>query len=84
MPLALYRRYARKRRFWTRVEVAGPADCWPWRGSGDGGPMFDGRPACEYAYELARGPLPSGARIEQRCGNLACMNPDHLVLRDHD
>jgi hypothetical protein len=68
--LALIRRYERRRRFWRRVLVGGPDECWPWLGrtdrNGDG--VHEGRPAPGYAYELAGRPLPSGASLElDRC-----------------
>jgi hypothetical protein len=80
--LELVRRYLRKRRFWRLVEVREPALCWGWKGSvgTDGRPEFEGRPACEHAYELARGALPAGARIERRCRDIRCVNPHHLEL----
>ena len=71
----------RIRRFWKHVDVRGPDECWPWHGpSGRGGPEFDGRPACIRAYELARGPVPDGARLRHICGNPQCVNPEHLGL----
>jgi hypothetical protein len=81
--IRLYRRFARKRRFWAWVEVTTPDGCWPWLGpvDGDGEPRFDGRPARDLAYEFSRGPLPPGAGVEQRCGEASCMNPDHLELQ---
>jgi hypothetical protein len=81
---SLYRRYACRRRFWTRVQVTTPGGCWPWCGDADidGRPRFDGRFACEQAYELVRGPLPPGTAVEHRCGNPTCMNPEHLEVHD--
>jgi HNH endonuclease len=80
--IRLYRRYVRKRRFWACVEVTTPDGCWPWKGAVDGAgqPCFDGRPARDLAYELARGPVPAGAAVAQRCGHARCMNPEHLEL----
>jgi hypothetical protein len=76
-------RYERQRRFWKNVRVDHPQSCWPWEGrtDPDGNGRFKGRPAHEYAYELARGTLPANGRLERSCGNPHCVNPDHLELR---
>ena len=78
--LELFRRYERGRRFWRHVDVRGRDECWPWRGPGD--PAATGADA--RAYELARGPLPRGARVAHRCGSPRCVNPGHMdvVARD--
>jgi len=52
-----------------------------------GRPVFwregdDPRYAADVAYVLERGPLPDGKEAVQTCGNVACMNPAHLELRD--
>ena len=79
----LFARFAVNRRFWKQVDVGAPGECWNWQGpvGPDGVPAFDGRPAATRAYELARGPVPEGARLRQLCGNPMCVNPDHRELR---
>jgi hypothetical protein len=70
----LIRRYERGRRFWRNVDVRGRQDCWPWRGNYEapaGG-------ADIRAWELARGPLPSGASLAHSCGHAGCVNPEHM------
>jgi hypothetical protein len=71
----LLRRYERGRRFWQHVDVRGRDECWRWLGNG--ALPWPARPD-ERAWELARGPLPDGARLEHRCGTDACVNPDHM------
>ena len=59
--------------------------CWPWRGPrrDDGGGYIElgGIPldARRIAWVLSRGPIPEDATIANRCGNAACVRPDHLV-----
>ena len=33
------------------------------------------------AWESEYGPVPAGMRVTHTCGNLRCVNPDHLSLR---
>jgi HNH endonuclease len=81
----MWLRFERKRRFWKRVRVQGPHECWPWQGSvaPDGSARYKGLPASVLAFELARGPVPAGARVERRCADPRCVNPDHLELAMH-
>jgi hypothetical protein len=71
----LVRRFERRRRFWREVDVRGREDCWLW--SGDRPPA---RGADIHSYELARGPLPPGARLVHQCGDAACVNPEHMAV----
>jgi HNH endonuclease len=78
------------KRFEAMVQE-GP-DCWEWAGStvhgygqfsdqvpGEGRRMV---PAHRFAWEMAFGMIPDGADVLHRCGNRACVRPDHLVLWD--
>lgn len=76
-------------RFWSKVEVKRPGECWPWRAksvaSAGGHGIF--RPskniplvrAHRFAWEVANGPIPGGQVIRHRCDNPPCCNPAHLV-----
>lgn len=71
-------------RFWAKVARRGPDECWVWTASrtagGYGQIKVPGTVllAHRVAYELTRGPIPSGAVIDHACRNRACVNPAHL------
>jgi hypothetical protein len=83
MMIGLVRRFERGRRFWRHVRVGDREDCWLWEGEvgPDGHGRFAGDRAELRAYELAAGPVPPAAMVEQRCGERRCVNPEHLRLR---
>lgn len=71
-------------RFWPKVEVRGPDDCWPWLGYRDRrdyGHMWAWgrvRPTHRVAWELAQGPIPDGLVIDHLCRTHSCANHAHL------
>ena len=75
-------------RFWQKVRVGGPNECWPWIGGtghfGHGTFMVDGkrrkwRPAHQIAFELHHGrPVTPGLFVLHDCDNPPCCNPAHL------
>jgi hypothetical protein len=75
-------------RFWRKVDVRGPDECWEWTGSrlpfGYGQIVARyGHPSIKthrFAYELANGPIPDGLKVLHRCDNPPCCNPAHLFL----
>lgn len=72
------------RRFWSLVRTGERDDCWPWQGHTDDrgyGWFTHNRkhvPAHRLAYELTRGPIPSGLNACHSCDNPSCCNPGHI------
>jgi hypothetical protein len=71
-------------RFWAKVDVRGPDDCWPWKAAKTGGGYGYIRVglrtlvASRIAYQLTKGRIPKGKSILHSCDNPPCMNPAHL------
>src|SRR6478736_10003428 len=72
-------------RFWSKVDVGSPLQCWGWKGrlSGKGYGQFDmpdGRQARSHriAYALKKGEIPIGMVVDHICRTRHCCNPSHL------
>lgn len=73
-----------KARFWAKVDMRGPDDCWNWQASRNRG---YGRfcighqkmvPAHRFSFVLAGGCLPETLVIDHLCRNPSCVNPRHM------
>lgn len=71
-------------RFWAYCLPDPVSGCWNWEGATDyvyGVFYRRGKGqigAHRYAYELVKGPIPTGLHIDHLCRNTLCINPDHL------
>ncbi len=74
-------------RFWPKVAVAGPEECWEWtahKNFGGYGEIKAGAPsrkslmAHRVSYELAGKSIPDGLQLDHLCSNPGCVNPQHL------
>lgn len=82
-------------RFWAKVNIGGPEDCWDWMGtkskrSNQGYLMRNGKfyISSRMAWELTNGPIPKGEGYHgicvcHKCDNPKCCNPNHLFLGTH-
>lgn len=75
-------------RFWAKVNVAGPHDCWEWTAGTDragyGRISLGGRGdrrlvgAHRASWQIVNGPIPDGLFVLHSCDNPPCVNPQHL------
>lgn len=75
-----------RHRFWLKVKIGNPEECWPW--TGYVGPSGHGRTThkaysmitSRKAWILTHGETPHGFCVNHRCDNPLCCNPAHLYL----
>jgi hypothetical protein len=79
-------------RFWSKVAIAGPDQCWLWTGAATGNNGY-GRfyitsnhsvPAHKYAFEITNGVVvPADKDVMHSCDTPLCVNPSHLSPGTH-
>lgn len=82
------RRANLERRFWSKVDVRGLDECWPWMTASVGrfgyGRIGAGRgnqfQATRVAIALTKGLVQDGMSVCHRCDNPPCCNPNHLFV----
>ena len=76
-------------RFWSKVDVRGPDECWPWTAAtawngygriGSGGRGEGTLGAHRVAWASTNGKIPDGLCVLHICDNPPCCNPQHLFL----
>uniref|UniRef100_A0A6M3KWD7 Putative homing endonuclease n=1 Tax=viral metagenome TaxID=1070528 RepID=A0A6M3KWD7_9ZZZZ len=80
-------------RFWKRVDIKTPNDCWLWKGPTDRGygVTCDGSNRISthrMAWKLINGDIPKfvktrKALVRHKCGNRLCVNPNHLDIGNY-
>lgn len=76
-------------RFWSKVAVGAPDDCWLWSASLDtkGYGQFRSRGtmvrAHRWSYVAANGSIDSAVHVLHSCDTPRCVNPAHLFTGTH-
>lgn len=76
-------------RFWSKVQIGEPDDCWWWLAyrDNDGYGKFGFRGkvwgAHRVAWVMTYGEIPKGLYVCHKCDEPSCCNPYHLFITDH-
>lgn len=72
-------------KFWSKVEIKGPNDCWIWHGRTGHKKYgrFNHTSAHRTAYLLLVGDVPDGLLMLHNCDTPLCCNPKHLRPGTH-
>jgi len=72
-------------RFWSKVDLGGPDDCWPWQASVNSNgygrfkiASYETATASRFALIATEQREPAGMHVLHRCDNPPCCNPAHL------
>jgi len=74
-----------KIRFWSKVDIKGPNDCWLWtagklRGYGSFWMHRKNNASHQIAWILTNGSYDADLLVCHHCDNPPCCNPSHLFL----
>lgn len=78
-----------RERFWSKVNVRGENECWPWIGGvnkkgygtiGPGGRGLSNLYVHQVAVALLGIVIPAGKMVHHNCGMRTCVNPRHLEV----